>query len=256
MQMFKGDCLQEMRKIADGTIDMVLTDLPYGCLNSRNENAKWDCQIPIEALWENWLRVCKRNAAIVLFSQGMFSAQLMMSKPELWRYNLIYSKGRVSGHLNANRMPLRSHEDIIVFYREQPTYNPQKVKALPGQESHSRGRPDKAIKNQCYGKMRCVEDGDLTMKYPKSILYFPREAPTEIVHPTQKPVDLCRWLIRSYTNQGETVLDCTMGSGTTGVACVFENRDFIGIEKDEKYFRIAKDRIESERDKPKQGELF
>lgn len=244
-----------MDKIDDGSVSMCLTDLPYGVLNSGNENAKWDCQIPMEPLWEQWLRVCKPNAAIVLFSQGMFTAKLMMAKPDLWRYNLIWDKSRCTGFLNANRMPLRCHEDIVVFYQELPTYNPQMTKANPGEESHSRGRVDKDIKNQCYGNFKLTEDGDLSMKHPRSILKFPREAPTEIVHPTQKPVELLRWLIRSYTNKGETVLDCTMGSGSTGVACIWEDRGFIGIEKDDKYFGIAKDRIEKTREMPKQIEL-
>lgn len=249
-----GDCLAEMEHIPDRSVDMLLTDLPYGVLNKKNENAKWDSQIPLEPLWEQWLRVCKPNTAIILFAQGMFTAKLMMSRPDLWRYNLIWDKGRCSGFLNANRMPLRSHEDIVVFYRELPTYNPQRTKALPGEESHSKGRTDKELKNQCYGEFRMTEDGDLTMKHPKSVLHFQKEPPTEIVHPTQKPVELLRWLIRSYTNKGETVLDCTMGSGSTGVACVWEERNFIGIEKDEKWFEVAKERIAKAETTPKQEE--
>ena len=254
MQLFNGDCLDEMKRIQDGSVDMILTDLPYGCLNSGNKNAKWDCQIPMEPLWEQLLRVCKTNAAIVLFAQGMFTAKLMFSKPDLWRYNLIWDKGRGSGFLNASRMPLRCHEDICVFYRELPTYNPQKTRAKPGEETHSRGRPDKAVTNRCYGNWRITDDGDLSIKYPMSILKFKRPH-CKGNHPTEKSVDLCRWLIRSYTNEGETVLDATMGSGTTGVACVLENRGFIGIEKELKYFNKAKERIAEAEQVPIQTEM-
>jgi len=255
IRLFHGDCLKEMDNIEDGSVSMCLTDLPYGVLNSSNENAKWDCQIPIEPLWEQWLRVCKPNAAIVLFAQGMFTAELMMSRRDFWRYNLIWEKGRATGFLNAKRMPLRSHEDICIFYRKLPTYNPQMTKSEKGQESHSKGRTDKSIRNSCYGDFVLTQDGDLTMKYPQSVLRFKRDAPTEVVHPTQKPVDLCRWLIRTYTNEGDVVLDSTMGSGTTGVAAVLEGRNFVGIEKDEKYFKIAEERIKKVVDSPTQQEL-
>lgn len=253
--LFNNDCLEQMKQIPDGSVDMVLCDLPYGVLNKNNPSAKWDSVIPVESLWEQWLRVCKDNAAIVLFAQGMFSATLMMSQPRLWRYNLIWNKNRSTGFLNANRMPLRSHEDILVFYRSQPTYNPQKYKAEKGKESHSRG-VYKEFKNQCYGGFNFVEDGDLSIKFPKSIIDIPREPPTELVHPTQKPVKLCSWLIKSYTNEGDTVLDNCMGSGTTGISCVETNRCFIGIEKDEKYFGIASKRINEAKSKMNQGELF
>ena len=254
-KLYKGDCLEEMKKIEDSSCSLCLTDLPYGCLNQCNSSVQWDCQIPMEPLWEQWLRVCKPNAAIILFSQGMFTAQLMMAKPTIWRYNLIYAKSGATGFLNANRMPLRSHEDICVFYRELPTYNPQLIKAEKGFERHSRGRLDKDIKNSCYGKYTLAEDGDLSLKYPKSILYFAKDPPTKVVHPTQKPVDLCRWLIRSYTNEGDVVLDSTMGSGTTGVAAVLEGRGFVGIEKDEKYFEIAEERIRRAYETPQQQEF-
>ena len=244
-----------MDNVEDGSVSMCLTDLPYGVLNLGNENAKWDCQIPIEPLWEHWLRVCKHNAAIVLFAQGMFTAKLMMSKPDLWRYNLIWDKKRMSGFLNSNRMPLRQHEDICVFYRQLPTYNVQMEELNGREKSHSQGCGKHKITNQCYGKVdRFLANKNYDKKFPGSILTFPRPHCTGN-HPTEKSVDLCRWLIRSYTNEGETVLDCTMGSGTTGVACVFENRNFVGIERDEKYFNIAKERIEEAEMMPKQTEM-
>lgn len=256
--LYLGDCLKEMSRIADGSVDFICTDLPYGVLNSSSEGGTWDCQIPMEPLWEQFLRVTKKNAAIVLFSQGMFTATLMMSQPKLWRYNLIWDKCRASGFLNANRMPLRRHEDICVFYRSLPTYNPQMTPARKGEASHTRGKAQSATEastNRCYGAFKGAADGDLSMKHAGSILAFPRPHATGN-HPTEKSVDLCRWLIRTYTNKGETVLDATMGSGTTGVAAVLEDRRFIGIEKEPKYFEIAKARIEESHIQPKQEELF
>ena len=255
-ELTQGDCLRVLPGIQSASVDMVLTDLPYGVLSKRNKASAWDCEIPLEPLWENLLRISKPQAAIVLFAQGMFTAKLMMSQPKLWRYNLIWDKVRASGFLNANRMPLRSHEDICVFYRELPTYTPQRVRAEKGCESHSRGRTDKSVTNSCYGRFALSRDGDLSMKHPKSILTFMREPPTEIVHPTQKPVALCRWLVRAYTKPGDTVLDATMGVGSTGVACMLEDRRFIGVERDERYFSVAKGRIEVAADRPRQGELF
>ena len=221
---------------------MILTDLPYGVTNAQSEAGKWDSQIPMQPLWNQFLRVTKHNAAIVLCAQGMFTAQLMMSQPKLWRYNLVWSKtDRPTGFLNSKRMPLRSHEDILVFYRSLPTYNPQMVKCEPHQRNHSRGKTEK-LTNRCYGDFSKAPDIITDEKYPRSILEFRRPHPPE--HPTQKPVDLCRWLIRTYTNPGETVLDATMGSGTTGVASALEGRGFIGIEQEPKYFEISKRRIE------------
>jgi len=254
-----GDCLEVLKTIPDGTVDCIVDDLPYGVLNLGNENAKWDEQIPMQELWEQFLRVAKSDAAIILFSQGMFTAQLMMSQPKLWRYNLIWDKCRTSGFLNANRMPLRCHEDICVFYRELPTYNPQMRPCSDSERTHSRGKADKVITNSCYGNFVITPDNITNFKHPTSILKFQKPAPTDTVHPTQKPVELLRWIVRTYTNKGETVLDATMGSGSTGVASVWEDRNFIGIEKTEKYFDIANGRIDeavksrdADRNMPKQ----
>ena len=238
-----GDCLEILPTIADGSVDMILTDLPYGVTNKSSEAGKWDYQIPLEPLWDNFLRVLKPNGACVLFSQGMFTAQLMMSQPKLWRYNLIWDKCRSSGFLNSKRMPLRRHEDICVFYRSLPTYNPQMEKCEPHKRSHTRGDLLRQPTNRCYGNLVATPSIITDDKFPGSILRFTRPHRTGN-HPTEKSVDLCRWLIRTYTNEGETVLDATMGSGTTGVACVRTGRGFIGIEKDENYFNIAKKRIE------------
>lgn len=244
-KLIQGDCLIEMKNIPDGSIDMILCDLPYEVLNKGNKNASWDRLLPFDKLWEQYNRIIKDNGAIVLFAQGMFTAQLMMSNPDMWRYNLIWDKKLVSGFLNAKKMPMRSHEDILVFYKSLPTYNPQMTK---GQPLHGKGTSYmcKDLTNNCYGAIKGTEDvrKGSTDKYPTSIVRFPKPHPSRSVHPTQKSEELCEWLIKTYTNEGETVLDNCMGSGTTGVACINTNRKFIGIELDEKYFNIAKERID------------
>ena len=222
---------------------MILTDLPYNTLSRSSEGGKWDNMIPLDPLWNQFLRVAKHNAAIVLFAQGMFTAQLMMSQPKLWRYNLVWDKCRSSGFLNSQRMPLRRHEDICVFYRQLPTYNPQMVKCEPHERSHTRGNLLRQPTNRCYGDFVSTPSIISDEKFPGSILAFSRPHATGN-HPTEKPVDLCRWLIRTYTNPGETVLDATCGSGSTGVAAALEGRGFVGIEKEDRYMTIAKRRIE------------
>lgn len=245
IKLIHGDCLVEMAKMPDKSIDMVLCDLPYGTLNKSNPNAKWDSIIPFDKLWQQYERVIKDNGAIVLFAQGMFTAQLMMSNQKLWRYNLVWDKVLTSGFLNAKRMPLRSHEDICVFYKQLPIYNPQMREGKP---LHSKGTSykDKELTNNCYGSLGATDDSrkGSTEKYPTSIIRFPKPHPSISVHPTQKSVELCEWLIKTYTNEGDIVLDNCMGSGSTLVACVNTNRNGIGIELDEKYFNIAKKRVE------------
>ena len=241
--LYQGDCLEVMKIIPSKSIDMILCDLPYEV--TRN---KWDIIIPFEPLWEQYNRVIKDNGAIVLFGQGMFTAKLMLSQEKIWRYNLIWEKDRPSGFLNAKRMPLRNHEDILVFYKKTPTYNPQ---FWNGNPLHGMGTKYKEGKlaNNNYGKFKSYKnpsakrEGD-TKKYPRSILKFKRPHPP--IFPTQKPVDLCEWLIKTYTNEGEIVLDNCMGSGSTGVACLNVGRKFIGIELDEKIFDIANKRLKGE----------
>lgn len=255
IQLIHGDCLIEMQNIPDKSVDCILCDLPYGQLNKSNKHAAWDVVIPFEALWEQYKRIIKDNGAIVLFAQGMFTAQLMTSNPKMWRYNLIWQKGgRCSGFLNAKRQPLREHEDICVFYKKQPTYNPQMVKCLPHQRNHSRGKMEKEQTNRCYGKFGKAVDIITNLKYPKSILNFKRPHPQ--IHPTEKPVALLEYLINTYTNDGDTVLDNCMGSGSTGVAAVNTNRKFIGIELDENYYNIAKQRIDEAIKKKSEKTLF
>lgn len=244
IQLIQGDCLVEMRNIPDKSVDMVLCDLPYEVLNKNNKNAQWDRHLPLDKTWEQYERIVKDNGAIVLFAQGMFTAQLMMSNPKLWRYNLVWDKVLSSGFLNAKRMPLRSHEDICVFYRSLPTYNPQMREGKP---LHSKGvaYKDKELTNNCYGSFGGCDDTrkGCTDKYPTSIICYPKPHPSVAVHPTQKSVELCEWLIKTYTNEGEVVLDNTMGSGSTMVACVDTGRRGIGIEINGDYFAIAEKRV-------------
>lgn len=239
--IYNEDCLTGMDRIPDKSIDMILCDLPYGVLNRQNAHAQWDNIIPFNLLWIQYRRVIKDNGAIVLFGQGMFTADLMTSQRNMWRYNLIWNKtDRPTGFLNAKRMPLREHEDIIVFYKELPVYNPQMVKCEPHQRNHSRGKMESEQTNRCYGQMRKFDEVITDEKYPRSIIRFPREEKT--IHPTQKPVALCEWLIKTYSNEGDTILDNCMGSGTTAVACINTNRHYIGFETNPEYYQYALDR--------------
>ncbi len=245
IQLIKGDCLVEMQNIPDKSIDAIICDLPYGVLNKGNANAKWDSVIPFVTLWEQYDRIIKENGAIVLFGQGMFSAELMLSNKKIWRYNLIWDKVAKTGFLNANRMPLRRHEDILVFYKKLCTYNPQMEKCEPHKRNHSKGNMKQPQKNSCYGKIIETPTIISDEKFPTSIIAIAKEHETgKFYHPTQKSVECLEYLIKTYSNENDIVLDNTMGSGTTGVACKNLNRNFIGIEMDDKYFEIAKNRIE------------
>jgi len=232
------DCLDLMPQIPDGSIDMILCDLPFGVTKN-----KLDIIIPFDKLWPEYNRIAKKNAAIVLFAQDKFTAKLMLSNEFNHRYNLIWKKGeRTSGFLNAKRMPLRNHEDICVFYRKLPTYNPQFTEGKP---LHGRGVSylAKENTNNNYGEFKQLEDSrkGSTQKYPKSILNFDRPHPP--IHPTQKPVELCEYLIKTFSNEDDLVLDNTMGVGSTCLAAKNTNRRFIGIEKERKYFDVAYNRI-------------
>lgn len=261
--IYNADCLEKMKEIPDGSIDLICTDLPYEVLHKNNPHAQWDRIIPFKPLWEQYERIIKDNGAIVLFAQGMFTAQLMMSNPKLWRYNLVWNKCRVTGFLNANRMPMRCHEDICVFYKSLPTYNPQYE---DGEANHSRGNGNHKETNSCYGKYKVDYKGrtcesvprvETTVpegkKLPRSIISIKKEHESTVLHPTQKPVELIRYLLRTYTNMGETVLDSCCGSGTTAIAAIREKRNFICIEKDLTFYEVAKERIETEQ---KQLKLF
>ena len=244
-KLYQGDCLEVMKNIEDKSVDMILCDLPYG-VTSKN---KWDTIIPYEPLWKEYKRIIKDNGAIILFGQDKFTARTMLSNEKMHRYNLIWNKVLTSGFLNANRMPLREHEDIMVFYKKLPTYNPQFTEGKP---LHGMGEKFKKIKNDnnnyndfnSCNNPSANREGD-TKKYPKSILTFARKHSSKMLHPTEKPVELLEYLIKTYSNENDVILDNCMGSGGTGVACLKTNRDFIGIELDKGYFNIAKERIEN-----------
>lgn len=203
IDLYLGDCLQIMPTLADNSVDMVLADLPYQCLNKGNKHAQWDRMIDMDSLWSELLRITKPNAAIVLFGQGLFSAKLIMSQPKLYRYSLVWDKiNRPSDFLNANRKPLSIHEDILVFYRHQPTYNPQMT---IGAVNHRRGKAGNAAniggKNRCYGAFKQTETIITNEKYPNTILKFSKEH-RNFHHPTEKPIALLEWLIKTYSNMG------------------------------------------------------
>jgi site-specific DNA-methyltransferase (adenine-specific) len=233
VKLYNGDCIYEMEKIGDKTIDLILTDLPYG-----TTACKWDTIIPLDQLWVEYNRIIKDNGAIVLTAQQPFTTTLAQSNIENLRYEWIWEKPQGTNPLNAKVMPLKSHENILVFYKHKPTYNPQMWMSTPysGFKNH-----DKKIGEVYGGAGSQHRDNPTGDRYPKSILRFKQERG---LHPTQKPVELMEYMIKTYTNEGDIVLDSTMGSGTTGVAAINNGRNFIGIEKDEEYFKIARDRIE------------
>ena len=239
--IYNIDCLYGMSKIKDKSIDMILCDLPYG-QTARN---KWDNVIPFEELWKQYNRIIKDNGAIVLFGNGMFTAKLMQSNKKYWRYNLVWDKVLPSGFLNAKKMPMRNHEDICVFYKKPPTYNPQ---MWEGEDCHSRGKAvgksqDDFSRNTNYGELNAVETKG-NLKYPKSILTFQKPHPSKSVHPTQKPIELLEWLINTYTNEDEIVLDNCIGSGSTAIACLNTERKYIGFELENEYYNKAIWRID------------
>lgn len=226
-----------MKEIPDESIDMILCDLPYG-QTARN---KWDVVIPFDELWYGYERIIKKSGAIVLFANGMFTADLMKSKPDLWRYNLIWQKTQPTGFLNAKKMPLRSHEDICVFYKRLPTYNPQKTKGHERKVSSAKHKATskKTMNYADYG----LSTYDSTERYPRSVITFAKDSQKSALHPTQKPVALLEWLIRTFTNEGDTVLDNCMGSASTCVAAINTHRHYIGFELDGDIFNIADSRI-------------
>lgn len=238
-----------MPTFADGSISACITDLPYSCLNKSNPSAKWDKEIDMSKMWEQVWRVLKPNGACILFGQGLFSAKLMMSQPKLYRYSLVWDKvNRPTGFLDAKRRPLRIHEDILVFYRKQPTYNPQMTY---GAVCHSRGKGRiENGKNRCYGSFEQTPTVITNEKYPTSIVRFDKEH-KNFYHPTCKPVALLEWLIKTYSNEGDTILDFAMGSGSTMVACANTNRKGIGIELMEEYYNIAVKRVQEALAKPR-----
>jgi DNA modification methylase len=229
-----GDCLEIMKDISTASIDMILCDLPYG-----TTYAKWDNVIPMPRLWEQYGRIIKNGGAIVLHSAQPFTSFLICSKPEWYRTEWIWDKEYATNFANANRHPLKQHESVIVFGKSTTVYYPQKV---AGRQNHTQGKSLKNVSETRLINGRVADDLS-GMKFPKSIICFPKHSSQCGLHPTQKPVELAEYLIKTYTKEGETVLDNCMGSGTTGVACLNQNRNFIGIEKEQKYFEIAQKRL-------------
>lgn len=229
----QGDCLEVMKDIPDKSVDMILCDLPYG-----TTACKWDNVIPFEPLWEQYNRIIKDNGAIVLFGSEPFSSKLRLSNLKMYRYDWIYEKSKATLFTQCKKRPLNSHEYIIIFYKKQPVYNAQMSIGKP----YRARRNIKQQKEWLFGVKRNDNDGT---RYPRTVLKFKSGDRDIRLHPTQKPVALLEYLIKTYTNENELVLDNCMGSGSTGVACVNTNRNFIGIELDENYFNIAKERIEN-----------
>lgn len=236
--LMQGCCLERMKEIPDGSVDMVMADLPYGTTQN-----KWDSVIPLEPLWEQYRRACKPNAAIVLTAIQPFTSVLVTSNLKEFKYDWCWEKGAASGHLNVKSMPLRAHESVLVFSAGKVLYNPQKTSGHARKIARNVDRATKLSDN--YGSQKGVTSYDSTERYPRSVQRFSMDKQKSALVPTQKPVALFEYLVRTYTNEGQTVLDNTMGSGTTGVACNNLNRRFIGIERDEQYFKIAKARIEA-----------
>ena len=222
--VLEGDCLDIMKDIKSKSIDMILCDLPYG--HTQN---KWDSIIPLDLLWKEYNRIIKPNGAIVLTSSGLFTAQLMLSNPKMFKYKIIWEKSKATNFLNAKKQPLRKYEEICVFYRKQPTYNPQMTVGEPY---------DKGVRKDqlsgSYGDFEPVHVKSNGKRYPTDIIYFKTaESEGAVYHPTQKPVELGRYLVRTYSNPGDIILDNTCGSGSFLVSALLEGRNFIGIEKNE-----------------------
>jgi len=233
-----GDCLDVMKLIDDNSIDMVLCDLPYGTTRCR-----WDSVIDLPKLWSEYRRIIKANGAIVLTAQTPFDKVLGASNLEMLKYEWIWEKTQATGHLNAKKMPLKAHENILVFYKDLPTYNPQKTNGHKPINSYT-----KYVKNQnnteLYGEMKQeISGGGETDRYPRSVLLYSSDKQKSCLHPTQKPLALMEYLIATYSNEGETILDNCAGSGTTGLAAKNLNRNYIMIENDEVNYKICIERV-------------
>ena len=234
--LMKGDCLERMKEIESGSVDMVLADVPYG-----TTQCKWDSVIPLAPMWEQLKRIIKPNGAIVMTAAQPFTSILVSSNIEMLKEHLVWEKTTATGHLNAKRKFMRAHEDLLVFCSRQPTYNPQMTH---GHKRKTAKNVDRSLKqSDVYGGQSGVTSYDSTSRYPRSVIKTSTDKQKSKLHPTQKPVALMEYLIKTYTNEGETVLDFTMGSGTAGVAARNLNRKFVGIEMDWRYFEVAKIRI-------------
>lgn len=236
-KLILGDCLDVMKDIPDNSVDMVFCDMPYG--TTRN---KWDIIIPLEPLWEQYKRICKPNAAIVLTAQTPFDKVLGASNISWLRYEWIWEKTKPTGHLNAKKMPMKAHENVLVFYKYSPTYNPIKTTGHKPVNSYTKHSTD----GSNYGQTKLgIKGGGSTDRYPRSVITIPSDTQKSSISPTQKPVALSSYMIKTYTNPGDVVLDNCMGSGSTGISCLDLGRYFIGIEKDKEEFMKASFRVKN-----------
>ena len=237
---YNMDCLQGMKQIDSGTVDLILSDLPYGITQ-----CEWDNPVPLDLFWEQAMRIIKDNGAIVLTAKQPFTTDLINSNREWYHYNLVWVKNISTGFYNAKVMPLQTHEDICVFYKHKPTYNPQMQQGFERKVSKASSKR-KCQSAEIYNKAICTKDYDSTERYPISLLYFESDKHKNALHPTQKPVALFEYLIRTFSNEGDLVVDGFGGSNTTGVACFRTGRKYIGFEKEKKYFDIGTERIKHE----------
>lgn len=244
-KIYNGECLEIMSTLPDGCVDMVFCDLPYG--TTQNE---WDVLIPFDKLWAQYNRVVKENGAIVLTAQPPFDKILACSNLKNFKYEWIWEKNKATGHLNAKKMPMKAHENVLVFYRKMPTYNPQKTTGhKPFGAVKPRDNIPKPEKKRNYNHLSKTfgNDGKTTDRYPRDVQKFPvinNDSPFKF-HPTQKPEEMIEYFIKTYSNEGEVILDNCMGSGSTCIACINTNRQYIGIEKDTDCYEVAKDWIET-----------
>ena len=235
-EIFNGDCLELMKEVEDNSINLILCDLPYGVTQNPNDKV-----LDLQELWKQYKRILKDDGTIVLTAQQPFTTDLINSNRDYFKYDLVWDKQLTSGFLNANKQPLRIHEQILVFYNKLGTYNPQKVR---GNKSHSKGSM-KSDKNQNYGEYGKVDNTETLgeMKHPKSIISFMKPHPSKANHPTEKPIELAEWIIKTYSNEGDLVLDNCIGTGWTAIACQKLNRNFIGMEINKEFVEIAQERI-------------
>lgn len=236
-KLYQGDCFDFMQGVPDESVDMIMCDLPYGTTQN-----SWDSPLDLNMLWEQYLRIIKPNGCIALFAQSPFDKVLACSNMKMYRYEWIIEKTKATGHLNAHKMPMKAHETVLIFYKKLPTYNPQFTEGHKPVHSYTKHTTD----GSCYGKTQVgISGGGSTKRYPRDVIKFSWDTQKSSLHPTQKPVELCKYLIRTYTNEGDVILDNCMGSGSIGVAATSLNRHFIGMEIDSRYFEIAKSRIEN-----------
>lgn len=235
MILIRGDCIDEMRSIPDKSIDMIFTDLPYGTTNN-----EWDVPINLQLLWKQYERVIKDNGCIALWAQSPFDKILACSNLSMYRYEWIIEKTKATGHLNSKKMPMKAHENVLIFYKSLPTYNPQKTKGHSPVHNYTKHTTD----GECYGKTKTgISGGGSTERYPRDVLKFKWDTQKLKLHNAQKPLKAVKYFINTYTNEGDTVLDSCMGSNTTGAACKELKRRYIGIEKEEGIYDIAVNRV-------------